>query len=97
MIVFEGKVHISSWYDGSVLPNTWRIGVSDNNGWTADELYLRVASRGLRAINSRWERMRRTKASISAGVRQTPCSRPSSKRVQKGELEPARGMMSRLF
>ncbi|EAQ83635.1 hypothetical protein CHGG_10039 [Chaetomium globosum CBS 148.51] len=33
MIIFEGKVHISSWYDGSVLPKTWRIGVSDN-GWT---------------------------------------------------------------
>ncbi|EAQ84370.1 hypothetical protein CHGG_08384 [Chaetomium globosum CBS 148.51] len=37
MIIFEGKVHISSWYDGSVLPKTWRIGVSDN-GWTTDEL-----------------------------------------------------------
>jgi hypothetical protein len=37
MIIFEGKVHISSWYDSSVLPKTWRIGVSDN-GWTTDEL-----------------------------------------------------------
>jgi hypothetical protein len=37
MVIFEGKVHISSWYDSSVLPKTWRIGVSDN-GWTTDEL-----------------------------------------------------------
>jgi hypothetical protein len=37
MIIFEGKVHIASWYDGSVLPKTWRVGVSDN-GWTTDEL-----------------------------------------------------------
>ncbi|EAQ87051.1 hypothetical protein CHGG_08304 [Chaetomium globosum CBS 148.51] len=37
MIIFEGKVHISSWYDSSALPKTWRIGVSDN-GWTTDEL-----------------------------------------------------------
>jgi hypothetical protein len=37
MIIFEGKVHISSWYDGSPLPKTWRVGVSDN-GWTTDEL-----------------------------------------------------------
>lgn len=37
MIIFEGKVHISSWYEGSLLPITWRIGVSDN-GWTTDEL-----------------------------------------------------------
>jgi hypothetical protein len=37
MIIFECKVHISSWYDNPVLPKTWRIGVSDN-GWTTDEL-----------------------------------------------------------
>ena len=37
MIIFEGKVHISSWYEGSELLKTWRIGVS-NNGWTTDEL-----------------------------------------------------------
>jgi hypothetical protein len=24
MILFEGKVHISSWYEGSELPRTWR-------------------------------------------------------------------------
>ena len=37
MIIFEGKIHISTWYEGSLLPKTWRIGVSDN-GWTTDEL-----------------------------------------------------------
>ncbi|EAQ92238.1 hypothetical protein CHGG_00473 [Chaetomium globosum CBS 148.51] len=37
LIIFEGKVHISSWYDISALPKTWRIGVGDN-GWTTDEL-----------------------------------------------------------
>ncbi len=37
MIIFEGKVYILSWYKGSELPKTWRIGVS-NNGWTTDKL-----------------------------------------------------------
>jgi hypothetical protein len=39
MIIFEGKVHISTWYKGSPLPPTWRIAVSEN-GWTTDELTL---------------------------------------------------------
>ncbi len=37
MIIFEGKVHLSTWYEGSSLPKTWRVAVSDN-GWTTDEL-----------------------------------------------------------
>jgi len=37
MVIFEGKVHISSWYENSPLPRTWRIGVSEN-GWTTDAL-----------------------------------------------------------
>jgi DDE superfamily endonuclease/Tc5 transposase DNA-binding domain/helix-turn-helix, Psq domain len=39
MIIFEGKVHISTWYEDSPLPKTWRIAVSEN-GWTTDELTL---------------------------------------------------------
>ena len=39
MIIFEGKVHISTWYQDSPLPPTWRIAVSEN-GWTTDELTL---------------------------------------------------------
>jgi DDE superfamily endonuclease/Tc5 transposase-like DNA-binding protein len=38
MIIFEGKVHQSSWYDAG-LPGDWRIAVSEN-GWTNDELGL---------------------------------------------------------
>ena len=37
IIILEGKVHISTWYVGSTLPKTWRIGISDN-GWTTDAL-----------------------------------------------------------
>jgi len=37
MVILEGKVHISTWYENSPLPKTWRIGVSDN-GWTTDKL-----------------------------------------------------------
>jgi len=39
MIIFEGKLHISTWYEDSLLPTTWRIAVSEN-GWTTDELTL---------------------------------------------------------
>jgi len=39
MIIFEGKVHISSWYEGSPLPKTWRVALSEN-GWTTNELTL---------------------------------------------------------
>ena len=39
MIIFEGKLHISTWYQDLPLPPTWRIAVSEN-GWTTDELTL---------------------------------------------------------
>ena len=38
MIIFEGKVHISSWYTDA-LPRNWTIAVSEN-GWTNDSLSL---------------------------------------------------------
>jgi hypothetical protein len=38
MIIFDGKVHISSWYTDT-LPHDWTIAVSDN-GWTNDSLGL---------------------------------------------------------
>lgn len=38
MIVFEGKVHISTWYTEQ-LPKDWVIGLSDT-GWTNDDLGL---------------------------------------------------------
>jgi hypothetical protein len=38
MIIFDGKVHISSWYTDE-LPYDWTIAVSDN-GWTNDSLGL---------------------------------------------------------
>ena len=39
MIIFEGKVHISTWYTDQ-LPLDWIIGVSEN-GWTNDSLGLK--------------------------------------------------------
>ena len=36
MVVFEGKVHISTWYT-EALPHDWTIAVSEN-GWTNDTL-----------------------------------------------------------
>jgi hypothetical protein len=38
MIIFEGKVHISSWYSDE-LPHDWTIAVSEN-GWTNHSLGL---------------------------------------------------------
>jgi hypothetical protein len=38
MIIFDGQVHISSWYTDT-LPHDWTIAVS-NNGWTNDSLGL---------------------------------------------------------
>jgi hypothetical protein len=38
MIIFDGKVHISSWYT-DILPRDWTITVSEN-GWTNDSLGL---------------------------------------------------------
>jgi len=37
VIIFKGKVHIESWYNG--LPRDWSISVSPN-GWTSDDLGL---------------------------------------------------------
>ncbi|KAF5201710.1 Pogo transposable element [Thalictrum thalictroides] len=39
MILFEGKVHLSTWYKETQLPADWVIGVSEN-GWTNNELGL---------------------------------------------------------
>jgi len=36
MVIFEGKVHQSTWYQTGI-PDDWVIGVSEN-GWTNDEL-----------------------------------------------------------
>lgn len=33
VIIFEGKVHQSTWYTDTTLPSDWVIGVSEN-GWT---------------------------------------------------------------
>src|SRR5450432_239398 len=38
VVIFEGKVHISTWYT-KALPLDWTIGVSEN-GWTDDKLGL---------------------------------------------------------
>lgn len=38
MIIFEGKVYISTWYTDT-LPLDWSIGVSENS-WTNDSLGL---------------------------------------------------------
>jgi hypothetical protein len=38
MVIFQGKLHQSSWYESGV-PSDWHIGVSEN-GWTTDELGL---------------------------------------------------------
>ena len=37
-IIFDGKLHLSTWYNTSIL-TTWRIAVSDNR-WTNDKLGL---------------------------------------------------------
>jgi hypothetical protein len=39
VIIFEGKVHQSTWYTDSTLPADWGIGVSEN-GWTNNVLGL---------------------------------------------------------
>jgi hypothetical protein len=39
VIIFEGKVHISTWYSDT-LPSDWVIAVSEN-GWTDNELGLK--------------------------------------------------------
>ena len=39
MVIFEGKVHISTWLTDPNLPPKWVIALSDN-GWTSNELGL---------------------------------------------------------
>src|SRR4051794_27971992 len=39
MIILEGKVHQSIWYDDATLPSNWVIGLSDTD-WTNDALGL---------------------------------------------------------
>jgi hypothetical protein len=43
MVIFKGKVHISTWYQETDLPQDWVIALSDN-GWTNDKLGLRWLS-----------------------------------------------------
>lgn len=37
MVIFEGKVHLSTWYKDAELQKDWVIAVSEN-GWTTNEL-----------------------------------------------------------
>ena len=39
MLIFAGKVHISTWYQNAEIPRDWVIALSDN-GWTNDDLGL---------------------------------------------------------
>jgi hypothetical protein len=39
MVIFKGKVHISTWYEYNNLPPNWTIALSPN-GWTNNELGL---------------------------------------------------------
>jgi hypothetical protein len=43
MVIFKGKVHISTWYQGTDLPTNWVVAVSDN-GWTTNEIGLKWLS-----------------------------------------------------
>jgi hypothetical protein len=36
-VIFEGKVHQSTWYRITGIPNDWTIGLSEND-WTNDDL-----------------------------------------------------------
>jgi hypothetical protein len=38
-IIFAGKLHLSTWYEGNDIPSDWVIALSDN-GWTTDLLSL---------------------------------------------------------
>jgi hypothetical protein len=38
-IIYKGKVHLSSWYEETGIPDDWVLAVS-NNGWTTNELGL---------------------------------------------------------
>ncbi len=39
LIIFEGVMHQAAWYEGRLLSQDWKIGVSDN-GWTTNEIGL---------------------------------------------------------
>jgi hypothetical protein len=39
MLIFAGKVHISTWYQNAEIPRDWVIALSDNS-WTNDDLGL---------------------------------------------------------
>ena len=39
-VIFAGKHHLSAWYKGDDIPNTWYIAVSET-GWTINELEVR--------------------------------------------------------
>jgi hypothetical protein len=43
MVIFKGKVHLSTWFKTTGLPPNWVIALS-NNGWTSDELGLKWLS-----------------------------------------------------
>jgi len=43
MVIFKGKVHLSTWFETTQLPPNWVIALSDN-GWTSDELGLKWLS-----------------------------------------------------
>ena len=39
MLIFAGKVYISTWYENNDIPRDWVITLSDN-GWTTDDIGL---------------------------------------------------------
>ncbi len=39
MVIFKGKVHLSTWYKDAAIPPDWVIAVSEN-GWTNNKLGL---------------------------------------------------------
>ena len=43
MVIFKGKVHLSTWFETTQLPPNWVIALSDN-GWTNDKLGLKWLS-----------------------------------------------------
>lgn len=44
MVIFKGKVHLSTWFEKTGLPPNWVIALSDN-GWTSNELGLKWLSK----------------------------------------------------
>jgi hypothetical protein len=39
MVIVKGKIHLSTWYNDSNLPQDWTIALSEK-GWTNDQLGL---------------------------------------------------------